>query len=143
MTDRITKEHRSWNMSQIRAKNTHPELVLRSLLHKTGFRFRLHVRSLPGTPDIVLPKYHTVIFVHGCFWHRHAGCKYAYTPKSRIAFWEAKFKENIERQTKIVKELDNLGWTVLTVWECELEDVSSAEKVLLKNLTQISGQSAP
>jgi len=138
MTDRITKEHRSWNMSQIHAKDTHPEIVLRSLLHRKGFRFRLHVKSLPGTPDIVLPKYNTVIFVHGCFWHRHAGCKYAYTPKSRISFWEAKFKENVQRQNKVVKELDNLGWTVLTVWECELEDISSVEKMLLKNLTQIS-----
>ena len=86
MVDILTKEKRSWNMSRIKGKNTKPELLLRSLLHRNGFRFRLHDKKLPGKPDIVLPRYKTVIFVNGCFWHRHSGCKYAYTPKSRQEF---------------------------------------------------------
>jgi DNA mismatch endonuclease (patch repair protein) len=94
MADTISPARRSWNMSRIRSKNTKPEIVVRSTLHKMGFRFRLHRKDLPGTPDIVLPKHNTVIFVQGCFWHRHQGCKYAYTPKSRAEFWEKKFAEN-------------------------------------------------
>ncbi|HEY0980807.1 very short patch repair endonuclease, partial [Schlesneria sp.] len=87
MTDRITKSHRSWNMSRIRSKDTSPELQVRSLLHGLGYRFRIHRIDLPGKPDIVLPRYRVAVLVHGCFWHRHPGCKYAYTPKSRIQFW--------------------------------------------------------
>ncbi|MBU1162905.1 MAG: DNA mismatch endonuclease Vsr, partial [Proteobacteria bacterium] len=86
--DIISKEKRSWNMSRIRGKDTKPEIIVRSMLHRMGYRFRLHRKDLPGKPDIVLPKYKTVIFVHGCFWHRHKGCKYAYTPKSRVKFWK-------------------------------------------------------
>jgi DNA mismatch endonuclease (patch repair protein) len=91
MTDRLSREHRSWNMSRIRGKDTAPELLVRSTLHRTGYRFRLHSQTLPGRPDLMLPKYRTVVFVHGCFWHRHKCCKFAYTPKSRTAFWNAKF----------------------------------------------------
>lgn len=130
MTDIISREKRSWNMSRIRSRDTKPELVVRSVLHQAGYRFRLHMGTLPGKPDIVLPKYKTVIFVHGCFWHRHLGCKYAYTPKSRVKFWKEKFRQNIERHKTVTVELERLGWQVLVVWECE---VSQPEK-MLKNL---------
>jgi DNA mismatch endonuclease (patch repair protein) len=120
--DRLTKEKRSWNMSRIRSKNTKPEKRLRSLLHRVGYRFRINVKRLPGSPDIALPKYRTIIFVHGCFWHRHAGCKYAYTPKSRIEFWENKFRNTIERDQKKANALEASGWQVLVVWECELKN---------------------
>ena len=117
--DRISKERRSWNMSRIRSKDTGPEKVVRSILHKNGFRFRLHRNDLPGKPDIVLPKHKTVIFVHGCFWHRHCGCKYAYTPKSRKQFWIRKFSANVMRDKLMRSRLMRAGWHVCIVWECE------------------------
>jgi len=120
VADRISPEHRSWNMSQIKNRDTKPEIKVRSLLHRMGYRFRLHRKDLPGKPDIVLPKYKTVIFVHGCFWHRHKGCKYTYTPKSRTEFWKNKFDKNIARDKQVRKELKSLGWNVITVWECEI-----------------------
>jgi len=119
--DRLTKEKRSWNMSRIRSKNTKPEIRLRSLLHKAGYRFRLHARKLPGTPDIVLPKYRTVIFVHGCFWHRHIDCSNSTMPKTRIEFWESKFKTTVERDQDKIEKLRIAGWRVIIVWECELD----------------------
>jgi len=125
MMDKISPEHRSWNMSRIRSGNTKPEIIVRSLLHRMGYRFRLHKKDLPGKPDIVLPKYRTIIFVHGCFWHRHSECRYAYTPKSRIDFWEEKFTRNIERDQEVKGELETMNWKVLTVWECETRDVQS------------------
>lgn len=112
-------------MGRIRGKDTKPEIIVRSLLHAAGYRFRLHSKKLPGTPDIVLPKYNSVIFVHGCYWHRHEGCKYAYTPKSRKDFWEKKFKDNIERHKKVSQQLQELGWYELIVWECETKDIES------------------
>jgi DNA mismatch endonuclease (patch repair protein) len=118
--DSISKERRSWNMSRIRSKNTRPELLVRSILHRSGYRFRLHSRGLPGHPDIVLPKWKTVVFVHGCFWHRHKGCRFAYSPKSRKAFWRKKFRENMKRDVRKAEALTSSGWTVVTVWECEL-----------------------
>ena len=118
--DIVTKEKRSWNMSRIHSKNTRPELEVRSLLHNAGFRFRLHDNALPGKPDIVLKKYKTVIFVHGCFWHRHPNCKYAYTPKSRLDFWRNKFTNNVERHKIVSRELRTLGWKVVVVWTCEI-----------------------
>ena len=121
MADLLTKEKRSWNMSRIRGKDTKPELKLRSLLHKKGFRFRLHDKKLPGKPDIVLPRFRTVIFVNGCYWHRHSGCKFAYIPKSRQEFWQEKFTNTVIRDKKKTKNLQDIGWRVLTVWECELE----------------------
>lgn len=130
--DRITKEHRSWNMSRIRSKDTSPEKVVRSFLHHAGYRFRLHVKILPGSPDIVLPKYRTAIFVHGCFWHRHKRCKYAYTPKSRIEFWQAKFRENVERDKLKKKKLEDFGWQVMTIWECETKDADKLVSSLSK-----------
>lgn len=120
--DRISKDHRSWNMSRIHNKDTTPEKSVRSLLHKLGYRYRLHRNDLPGKPDIVLPKYKTVIFVHGCYWHRHPGCKYAYKPKTNINFWKDKFRDNVERYQRQQSELIGLGWNVLVIWECETTD---------------------
>ena len=114
-------EQRSRNMSAIKSKNTKPEIAVRKLLHSMGYRFRLHRKDLPGSPDIVLPKYKKVIFVHGCFWHRHQNCKYASNPKTRREFWEKKFKENIERDKKTQEKLKNLGWKTKIVWECEIK----------------------
>ncbi|WP_170329290.1 very short patch repair endonuclease [Ruegeria arenilitoris] len=122
MADRISAEHRSWNMSRIRGKNTKPELVLRSLMHRAGFRYRLHDKMLPGKPDIVLPKYKTAIFVNGCYWHRHWGCSKATTPKTNTVFWTRKFEETVERDARKKSELIESGWRVVTVWECELEN---------------------
>lgn len=119
MVDVLTRERRSWNMSRIRGRDTAPEKLVRSVLHRSGYRFRLHSKKLPGRPDIVLPKHRTVVFVHGCFWHRHRGCRFAYTPKSRIAFWMAKFEGNVERDRRNARELRRLGWKFVTVWECE------------------------
>jgi len=120
MTDNLTRERRSWNMSRIKGRNTGPEMRLRSLLHRAGFRFRLHAKELPGRPDIILPKYSAVIFVHGCFWHRHAGCRNASMPSTRTEFWQAKFESNIGRDERSRTALQAAGWTVFTVWECEL-----------------------
>ncbi|PCJ08931.1 MAG: very short patch repair endonuclease [Rhodobacteraceae bacterium] len=122
MVDRISKIHRSWNMSRIRNKNTRPELLLRSLLHRKGFRFRLHDSGLPGKPDIVLRRYRTAIFVNGCYWHRHKNCSRATMPKTRISFWQEKFEKTIERDQRKTRELRLAGWHVITVWECELEN---------------------
>ena len=108
-------------MSRIKGKDTKPEIVLRHVLHAKGFRYRKNVKSLPGKPDIVLPKYHTIIFVHGCFWHRHEGCKQATTPKSRTDFWLEKFQKNVQNDAKHIQELKNMGWKVIVLWECELE----------------------
>ncbi|HEX7854736.1 MAG TPA: DNA mismatch endonuclease Vsr [Sphingobium sp.] len=121
MVDTISEERRSWNMSRIRGKDTKPEMILRSLLHKAGFRFRLHNKGLPGKPDIVLPRYRTVIFVHGCFWHRHEGCRNTTTPSTRMEFWQNKFESNVDRDRRNVASLEQLGWRVETVWECDLK----------------------
>jgi len=133
--DIISKERRSWNMSRIRSRDTNPEKIVRSLLHRMGYRFRLHVKNLPGKPDIVLPKYKTIIFVHGCFWHRHPKCKYAYTPKSRIEFWEKKFSDNIARFKIVKKELKYLHWNVFVIWECEIKSKADIVNKLDKMLT--------
>lgn len=124
MADRLTPEHRSWNMSQIRATDTKPERIVRSVLHRLGFRFRLHRNDLPGKPDIVLPKHNTVVFVHGCFWHRHPGCRLAYTPKSRQTFWREKFERNCQRDQRVRAQLRALGWRAIIVWECETRDIT-------------------
>lgn len=121
MADSITSERRSWNMSRIRGRDTGPELRLRSLLHRAGFRFRLHAKKLPGRPDIILPRYRTAIFVHGCFWHRHAGCRNATTPSTRAEFWQEKFDGNVRRDARNRIDLEAAGWIVMTVWECELK----------------------
>lgn len=131
MTDLISKERRSWNMSRIGSKNTEPELLVRSILHELGYRFRLHVRSLPGTPDIVLPRWQAAIFVDGCFWHRHQGCKYAYTPKTRLSFWKAKFQQNIQRDKRTAQALRSLGWSAYVIWECETRDSNALKRRLM------------
>ena len=128
--DRISKEHRSWNMSRIKSGNTKPEIVVRSLLHKLGYRFRLHRKDLPGKPDIVLPRYNSVVFVHGCFWHRHNGCKNATVPKTKNIFWREKFKGNIERDIKVQEELQSMDWKILIIWECETSDIGSVTKII-------------
>jgi len=109
-------------MSQIQAKDTKPDMLVRKFLHSNGYRYRLHVKDLPGKPDLVLSKYNTVIFVHGCFWHAHEGCKYFKIPKTRTEWWKEKLYGNKERDKKIVKELKDLGWNVIIVWECELRE---------------------
>tara|TARA_B100000003_G_C10857202_1_gene341488 strand:+ start:31 stop:450 length:420 start_codon:yes stop_codon:yes gene_type:complete len=126
-------EQRSRNMSAIKSKNTKPEIAVRKLLHSMGYRFRLHRKDLPGSPDIVLPKYKTVIFVHGCFWHRHENCKYASTPKTRQEFWEAKFRENINRDKLNQENLSSKGWKIIVVWECEINDKDFDLSRLFKN----------
>ena len=119
MTDKISKEHRSWNMSRIRSKHSKPEKQVRSVLHRMGYRFRLHVTDIPGKPDIVLPKYQTIIFVHGCFWHRHK-CKMGdRTPKSRVRFWREKLEANRRRDVSHRRKLRKMGWEILVVWECQ------------------------
>lgn len=134
MADRLTKEQRSWNMAQIRSKDTHPEVLVRSMLHRAGYRFRKNVKNLPGKPDIVLPKYRTVIFVHGCFWHRHKGCKYTTTPKTNKAFWKEKFERNVANDKKHARELRRLGWEVVTVWECQLKNSGKVPQRIIKIL---------
>ncbi len=114
------KKKRSEVMSKIRSKDTKPEIALRKALFARGFRYRVNDRKLPGKPDIVLPKYKTVIFLHGCFWHRHDGCKYAYTPKTNTEFWVDKITSNAERDKINLQKLTALGWSVITVWECEI-----------------------
>ena len=121
MIDVFTNEQRSNIMSHIHGKDTSIEIRLRKALFAKGFRFRKNVKKMIGSPDIVLPKYKTVIFIHGCFWHRHKGCRYATTPKTRIDFWKEKFNRNIKRDRRQTKELIKEGWNVLVVWECELK----------------------
>jgi DNA mismatch endonuclease, patch repair protein len=122
--DRISPEARSRNMRAIKAKNTNAEISVRRLLHAAGYRYRLHKNSLPGKPDIVFASRKKVIFVHGCFWHRHPGCRYAYTPKSRVEFWQAKFKKNVQRDRAVEAELLTSGWKRLVVWECEIAEAN-------------------
>lgn len=121
MSDILTPEQRHKNMSQIRSKDTSIEVKLRKALFARGLRYRKNVTGMIGKPDIVLPKYKTVIFIHGCFWHRHKGCKYATMPKTRVDFWKEKFNSNIQRDKRQTEELINNGWNVLVVWECELK----------------------
>lgn len=120
--DNKTKAERSLNMSRIRAKDTKPELTIRRLLFADGFRYRIHVKTLPGTPDLVLPKYRAVIFVHGCFWHGHKGCKYAKFPATHSEFWDAKIFGNKQRDHDVQDELIRNGWRVLIIWTCSIKN---------------------
>ena len=127
MVDRITPEKRSWNMSRIRSSNTKPEIAVRSALHQSGFRFTVNGpfnKKLPGKPDIVLPRYRAIIFVHGCFWHGHGNCKISRIPKTRTEWWESKIGKNQKRDKKVSDALKEMGWTVVTVWECETKEES-------------------
>lgn len=121
--DTISPEKRSWTMAQVKGRDTKPELIVRSLLHRLGFRFRVQRKDLPGKPDIVLPKHKTVIFVHGCFWHRHPGCKRASTPADNAQYWQTKFARTVARDAAHQIALEQFGWRVLIVWECELRDM--------------------
>ena len=118
-------EQRSRNMTAIKSKNTKPEINVRKVLHSMGYRFRLHSKDLPGSPDIVLPKYKTVIFVHGCFWHRHENCKNASTPKTRKEFWNKKFTENKKRDFEIQEKIKILDWRSVVIWECETKNIEN------------------
>lgn len=120
MADIVDPATRSRMMSGIRGKNTKPELIVRKALHRAGLRFRLHAK-LPGKPDLVLPKYRAVVFVHGCFWHRHEGCRFATTPASNASFWQEKFTSNMHRDAKVKQQLEDLGWRVFIVWACSLD----------------------
>lgn len=124
-------------MSRIRGRDTKPELAVRSVLHRLGYRFRLHVPDLPGRPDIVLPRHRTVVLVHGCFWHRHEGCRFCCVPKTRVDFWRRKFEGNVERDRVVRRELRKIGWRVMVVWECEID----APGRLIRRLRQIGNRS--
>lgn len=133
MTDIVDRQTRSRMMSGIRGKNTKPELALRRALHAHSFRFRLHSGKVHGRPDLALPKYRAVVFVHGCFWHRHEGCRYTTSPSTRAKFWQAKFKANVARDSAVRAMLLGDGWRVATVWECALrkpEQVDASTKLL-------------
>lgn len=136
MIDQLTKEKRSWNMSRIRSKNTKPEIIVRSLLHRMGYRFRLHRKDLPGKPDIVLSKFMTVIFAHGCFWHQHKGCKRCTTPSTNTDYWLPKLEKNILKDKDNRKKLKKIGWRSIIVWECEIKNIDKLArklKLLLDN----------
>lgn len=121
-TDTVTPEQRSKIMSMIKGKNTKPEILVRSVCHELGLRYRLHRKDLPGKPDLVFPKHRLCLFVHGCFWHRHPGCKYAYTPKSRLDFWLPKLAKNVERDLDAQQALIARGWKVVIIWECHTKN---------------------
>lgn len=138
MADVVDKLTRSRMMSGIRGKNTKPERVIRSVLHSAGFRYRVHVSDLPGKPDLVFPKYKAVILVHGCFWHRHAGCWWNTNPASNSEFWNVKFAQNVQRDAQNIADLEDLGWRVAVVWECALrlpkkEQIASVIGAWLEN----------
>lgn len=139
MTDSLTPEQRHRNMSHVRSKNTKPELVVRSMLHKNGFRFRLHDKRFAGKPDIVLPKYKTVVFVHGCFWHGHK-CKKAKLPQTNREFWASKIENNIKRFEDVKENLEQNGWNVYIIWECELKNLEIVENQLISFLKNLKGK---
>ena len=137
MADVHTKAVRSYNMSRIKGKDTKPEMLVRRFLHGHGYRYKLHDKTLPGKPDIVLPKYNTVIFIHGCFWHGHSNCKYYVVPKTRTGWWLAKINGNIANDKKHLTALRKAGWKIITIWECQLKP-KKADKTLARLLAQIS-----
>jgi DNA mismatch endonuclease (patch repair protein) len=132
VVDNLTPAERSRMMSKIKGTNTKPELAVRSYLHRRGLRFRLHGKDLPGKPDLVFPKYNAVVFVHGCFWHRHPGCRYTYDPKSRVEFWSEKFRQNVGRDARNEALLRDMGWRVFIVWECEAANTEKLDELILR-----------
>lgn len=140
MADVVDKATRSRMMSGIKGKNTQPELKVRKYLHGRGLRYKLHANELPGKPDLVLPKFKAVIFVHGCFWHQHVGCKYAAQPQTRAEFWNLKLSENVKRDSYQVAALEEMGWRVFVIWECELQGDTSKLNSLFLNIIQRKGK---
>lgn len=130
--DHLTSINRSLLMAKVRGSNTKPELMVRRVAHRLGYRFRLHRRDLPGTPDIVFPKHRLALFIHGCFWHRHEGCKRASTPSTNTTFWEKKFDRNVDRDAVAARALESAGWRVLVIWECE----ARVPDLIARQLTQ-------
>ena len=130
---------RSSNMARIGPRDTAPELAVRSVLHRMGYRFRLHQPDLPGKPDVVLPRHRTIFLIHGCFWHHHPACRFAYMPKTRVDFWDAKFKANVIRDRKVERQLREKGWTVQVIWECETRDQAALKKLLRRALSERRG----
>jgi len=137
MVDVFTKAKRSEVMSRIQSRNTTPERIVRSALHSMGYRFRLHSNSLVGRPDVVLPRHRMAIFVHGCFWHRHKGCQFAYSPKTRREFWKLKFDSNIARDKKVRRQLTEDGWRVVTIWECATKKKETLTRVLRRDVVRL------
>jgi len=123
--DKVSPEKRSWTMAKVKDRDTRPEKIVRSLLHGMGYRFRIHLANLPGKPDIVLPKRKIAVFVHGCFWHRHPGCKRATVPASNAEYWNPKFARTVGRDARSQQLLESGGWRVLAIWECELKDLAA------------------
>ena len=138
MADRLTPEKRSWNMSRVHNADTSIEVKVRKYLFSKGFRFRKNDKRYPGKPDVVLPKYKTVIFVHGCFWHRHEGCKYAYMPKSRVDFWTDKFQKNVNRDRTVQKELGDRNIRSVIIWECTIKKMRSSPEEYAKDMEIIT-----
>ncbi|MBG31356.1 MAG: very short patch repair endonuclease [Opitutae bacterium] len=139
MTDIVSEQQRSYIMSRVSSKDTKPEMLVRSFLHRSGFRFRIHAKNLPGRPDLVLTKHQAVVFVHGCFWHRHAGCAKATMPATRVNFWREKFERNVSRDLRNQAELQDLGWRVIVLWECEIATIAAREDRLVRLTSEISG----
>ena len=137
MTDIVDRARRSEMMSRIQGRDTAPEIAVRRIAHGLGFRFRLYRRNLPGRPDLVFPRHRSVVFVHGCFWHRHQGCRYAYTPKTRVEFWAEKFRRNVARDCQKEAALRSLGWRVLVIWECETRNEGAVKGYLLDCLRRV------
>lgn len=137
MADVHEPEVRSYNMSQIKGKDTKPELLVRKYIHANGFRYRLHVKKLPGKPDIVLTRHHTVIFIHGCFWHGHVGCKYFVVPKTRTKWWLKKINRNKKKDLECYSALQKEGWKIIIIWECELKKDKKVEtlELVVKKIT--------
>ena len=130
MSDIVDRERRRQLMARIRGRDTGPELAVRRVAHRMGLRFRLHSKNLPGRPDLVFPKFRSVVFVHGCFWHQHDGCRLARIPKSRVEYWTQKFRRNVTRDRRNEEALQTLGWRVIVIWECEVRNEKRLEQRL-------------
>jgi DNA mismatch endonuclease (patch repair protein) len=128
--DIVSPEQRSRMMARIKGKSTKPELTVRQTAHRLGYRFRLHRRNLPGSPDLVFPRLKLAIFVNGCFWHRHENCRHAYDPKTNVEFWTGKFMNNVIRDKKAKRDLEEMGWRVAVIWECETADVAALRRTV-------------
>jgi DNA mismatch endonuclease (patch repair protein) len=133
-----SEKERSRNMAKIRSTNTKPEVFIRSILHKQNYRFRVNYKEIEGSPDLYFTKKKITVFIHGCYWHRHKGCRYAYTPKSNVEFWEAKFEANIKRDKIVIDTLTNQGIRVLIIWECTIKNMQRDEELFNKNLSMIN-----